>query len=60
MFNDESTHSERRAVLQGLLARGAADLGSGVHAPAEVNRLLARGDAEFRLFQQVGPALLSL
>lgn len=56
MFNDTATHSERQQVLQGLLARGAADVGSGVHGPAEVNRLLARGDAEFRLFQQVWAA----
>ena len=52
MFNDESTHVQRQALLQGLMARGAAEVGSGVHGPAEVNRLLARGDAEFRAFQQ--------
>ena len=57
MFNDTATHSERQRVLQSLLAAGAADVGSGVHGPPEVNRLLARGDAEFRLFQQVGCGL---
>ena len=53
MFNDESTHVQRQALLQGLMARGTAEVGSGVHGPAEINRLLARSDAEFRAFQQV-------
>jgi hypothetical protein len=53
MFNDESTHKERQQVLQSLMAKGAGDVGSGVHTPREINQLLARTDAEFRTFQQV-------
>ena len=54
LFNDSSTHAERQEVLQRLMAQGPNVLGSGVHSPVEVNRMLARSDAEFDLFQQVG------
>lgn len=52
MFNDDSTHKERVQVLQSLMAKGAADVGRGVHSPREINQLLARTDAEFCTFQQ--------
>jgi len=47
-----STHGERQQVLQALLARGAAQLGRGVHSRAELNQLLARTPGERALFQQ--------
>lgn len=63
MFNDRSTHAERQAVLQRLMTHPGAGSspGSGVHAAKDVNRMLARSEAEFDLFQQVSffPYLLS-
>jgi len=50
-----STHGERQQVLQALLARGAAQLGRGVHSRAELNQLLARTPAELALFQRACP-----
>ena len=57
MFNDRSTAAERQEVLQKLMTQGPNSLGSGTHSALDLNRMLARSETEFELFQQVCPVL---
>ena len=50
MFNDNSTHEQRQAVLKAIMARGAGDVVDSVHDEGEVNEMLARSPEEFGLF----------
>lgn len=53
MFNESATHDERQHLLQSLIAKGATDIGEGVHSEEEVNAMLARTPEEFHVFQKV-------
>ena len=53
MFNDKSTHTERQQVLQSIMQKGSDSIGSDVHTDTEINRMLARSDAEYQVFQEV-------
>lgn len=50
MFNDNSTHEQRQAVLKAIMARGAGDSVDSVHDEGEVNEMLARSPEEYALF----------
>lgn len=53
MFNESATHDERQHLLQSLIAKGATNIGEGVHSEEEVNDMLARTPEEFHVFQKV-------
>ena len=55
MFNDSSTHSERQQVLQSIMQKGSDAIGNDVHTDTQINKLLARSEEEYQLFQEVSP-----
>jgi hypothetical protein len=44
---------ERRELLEEIMRRGTERLGTDVPTEREINRLLARTEDEFQLFEQV-------
>ena len=60
MFNDSSTHSERQQVLQSIMQKGSDAIGNDVHTDTQINKLLARSEEEYQLFQEVSPAPVRL
>jgi len=53
LFNTTSTAQDRRALLQEILRRGTSSLGTDIPSEREINRLAARNDEEFRLFEKM-------
>lgn len=53
MFNQSSSHRDRQSVLQDILRQGVKALGKGVPTESEINRLIARNDDEFELFEKM-------
>lgn len=53
LFNTTSTAQERRALLEEIMRRGAQSLGTDVPSEREINRLAARSEDEFRLFEKM-------
>ena len=44
---------DRRALLQEILRRGTSSLGTDIPSEREINRLAARNDEEFWLFEKM-------
>ncbi|XP_072975768.1 probable ATP-dependent DNA helicase CHR719 [Typha angustifolia] len=53
LFNTTSTAQDRREMLQEIMRRGTSSLGTDVPSEREINRLAARNDDEFRLFEKM-------
>ncbi|KAH9291353.1 hypothetical protein KI387_043455, partial [Taxus chinensis] len=53
LFNNTSTQEERRAMLREIMRRGTNSLGVDVPSEREINRLAARNDEEFWLFEKM-------
>ncbi|KAH7434232.1 hypothetical protein KP509_06G006600 [Ceratopteris richardii] len=53
LFNTTSTAQERRELLEEIMRRGAHSLGTDVPSEREINRLAARTEEEFRLFEKM-------
>lgn len=53
LFNTTSTAQERRELLEEIMRRGAQSLGTDVPSEREINRLAARSEEEFRLFEKM-------
>eukprot|EP00850_Spirogloea_muscicola_P014529 SM000105S13874 [mRNA] locus=s105:267209:273460:+ [translate_table: standard] len=53
LFNTTSTAQERREMLEEIMRRGIDDLGSDIPSEREINRLTARSDEEFRMFEKM-------
>ncbi|CAD6272957.1 unnamed protein product [Miscanthus lutarioriparius] len=53
LFNTTSTAQDRRALLQEILRRGTSSLGTDIPSEREINRLAARTDEEFWLFEKM-------
>ncbi|XP_062179632.1 probable ATP-dependent DNA helicase CHR719 isoform X2 [Phragmites australis] len=53
LFNTTSTAQDRRAMLQEILRRGTSSLGTDIPSEREINRLAARNDGEFWLFEKM-------
>ncbi|KAL6607852.1 hypothetical protein ACP70R_040915 [Stipagrostis hirtigluma subsp. patula] len=53
LFNTTSTAQDRRAMLQEILRRGTSSLGTDIPSEREINRLAARNDEEFWLFEKM-------
>lgn len=53
LFNTTSTVQERREMLKEIMHRGTSSLGRDVPSEREINRLAARSDAEFWLFEKM-------
>ncbi|GAQ78262.1 putative SNF2 family DNA repair protein [Klebsormidium nitens] len=53
MFNQSSTAAERRELLEEIMRRGTQRLGTDVPSEREINRLLARTEDEFQMFEQI-------
>ncbi|MCO5585700.1 hypothetical protein L7F22_039636 [Adiantum nelumboides] len=53
LFNTTSTAQERRELLEEIMRRGAHSLGTDVPSEREINRLAARSEDEFRLFEKM-------
>ncbi|KAI5058249.1 hypothetical protein GOP47_0026942 [Adiantum capillus-veneris] len=53
LFNTTSTAQERRELLEEIMRRGAQSLGTDVPSEREINRLAARTEDEFRLFEKM-------
>uniref|UniRef100_A0A0D9WCP5 DNA helicase n=1 Tax=Leersia perrieri TaxID=77586 RepID=A0A0D9WCP5_9ORYZ len=53
LFNTTSTAQDRRALLQEILRRGTSSLGTDIPSEREINRLAARNDEEFWLFEKM-------
>lgn len=53
LFNTTSTAQERREMLEQIMRRGADSLGTDIPSEREINRLAARSDEEFWLFEKM-------
>ncbi|XP_078429763.1 SNF2/Brahma-type chromatin-remodeling protein CHR12 [Wolffia australiana] len=53
LFNTTSTAQDRREMLQEIMRRGTSTLGTDVPSEREINRLAARSDEEFWLFEKM-------
>lgn len=53
LFNTTSTAQDRRAMLEEIMRRGTRSLGTDVPSEREINRLAARSDEEFWLFEKM-------
>ncbi len=53
LFNTTSTAQERRDMLEEIMRRGTDALGTDVPSEREINRLSARGDDEFQIFEEM-------
>ncbi|KAG6513258.1 probable ATP-dependent DNA helicase CHR12 isoform X1 [Zingiber officinale] len=53
LFNTTSTAQDRRQMLQEIMQRGTSSLGTDVPSEREINRLAARTEEEFWLFERM-------
>ncbi|GAV85718.1 SNF2_N domain-containing protein/Helicase_C domain-containing protein [Cephalotus follicularis] len=53
LFNTTSTAQDRKAMLEEIMRRGTSALGNDVPSEREINRLAARSEDEFRMFQKM-------
>ncbi|GJN36078.1 hypothetical protein PR202_gb24914 [Eleusine coracana subsp. coracana] len=53
LFNTTSTAQDRRAMLQEILRKGTSSLGTDIPSEREINRLAARNEHEFWLFEKM-------
>ncbi|XP_057424188.1 probable ATP-dependent DNA helicase CHR12 isoform X2 [Lotus japonicus] len=53
LFNTTSTAQDRREMLEEIMRRGSRALGNDVPSEREINRLAARSDEEFWLFEKM-------
>ncbi|CAI8604754.1 unnamed protein product [Vicia faba] len=53
LFNTTSTAQDRREMLEEIMRRGSSSLGADVPSEREINRLAARSDEEFWLFEKM-------
>ncbi|KAL2610518.1 hypothetical protein R1flu_029091 [Riccia fluitans] len=53
LFNTTSTAQERREMLEEIMRRGADALGTDVPSEREINRLAARTDEEYEMFEEM-------
>ncbi|CAM6084117.1 unnamed protein product [Calypogeia fissa] len=53
LFNTTSTAQERREMLEQIMRRGADALGADVPSEREINRLAARSEEEFEVFEEM-------
>ncbi|KAK9289075.1 hypothetical protein L1049_017546 [Liquidambar formosana] len=53
LFNTTSTAQDRRQMLEEIMRRGTSALGTDVPSEREINRLAARSDEEFWLFEKM-------
>ncbi|KAM0882918.1 hypothetical protein ACQ4PT_031959 [Festuca glaucescens] len=53
LFNNTSTAQDRRVLLQEILKRGTSTLGTDIPSEREINRLAARTEEEFWLFEKM-------
>ncbi|KAJ6318581.1 hypothetical protein OIU76_014020 [Salix suchowensis] len=53
LFNTTSTAQDRREMLQDIMRRGTSSLGTDVPSEREINRLAARSQEEFRIFEDM-------
>lgn len=53
LFNTTSTAQERREMLEEIMKRGSDVIGTDVPSEREINRLSARGDDEFEIFEEM-------
>ncbi|XP_043698227.1 probable ATP-dependent DNA helicase CHR12 [Telopea speciosissima] len=53
LFNTTSTAQDRKDMLQEIMRRGTNSLGTDVPSEREINRLAARSDEEFWLFERM-------
>jgi SWI/SNF-related matrix-associated actin-dependent regulator of chromatin subfamily A protein 2/4 len=53
LFNTTSTAQDRRALLEDIMRRGTSSLGTDVPSEREINRLAARSDEEYWLFEKM-------
>lgn len=53
LFNTTSTAQDRKEMLEEIMRRGTSSLGTDVPSEREINRLAARSDDEFRMFEQM-------
>lgn len=51
LFNTTSTANERRALLEEIMKKGSSQIMAEMPSEKEVNKLLARNDNEFKLFE---------
>lgn len=53
LFNTTSTAQDRREMLEEIMRKGTSSLGTDVPSEREINRLAARSDEEFWLFEKM-------
>ncbi|CAI9118550.1 OLC1v1020137C1 [Oldenlandia corymbosa var. corymbosa] len=53
LFNTTSTAQDRRELLEEIMRKGTSSLGTDVPSEREINRLAARSDEEFWLFEKM-------
>lgn len=53
LFNTTATGEDRKAMLQEIMRRGTSSLGTDVPSEREINRLAARTEEEFWLFEKM-------
>ncbi|KAL3626246.1 putative ATP-dependent DNA helicase chr12 [Castilleja foliolosa] len=53
LFNTTSTAEDRRELLKEIMRKGTSALGADVPSEREINRLAARSDEEFWLFEKM-------
>ncbi|XVE81561.1 hypothetical protein DITRI_Ditri15bG0074700 [Diplodiscus trichospermus] len=53
LFNTTSTAKDRKEMLEEIMRRGTSSLGTDVPSEREINRLAARSDEEFRIFEKM-------
>ncbi|KAK4790333.1 hypothetical protein SAY86_017637 [Trapa natans] len=53
LFNTTSTARDRRELLEEIMRKGTSSLGTDVPSEREINRLAARSDDEFWLFEKM-------
>ncbi|KAI3704102.1 hypothetical protein L1987_74315 [Smallanthus sonchifolius] len=53
LFNTTSTAQDRREMLKEVMRRGTSSLGTDTPSEREINRLTARSDKEFWLFEKM-------
>ncbi|KAF9673907.1 hypothetical protein SADUNF_Sadunf10G0072700 [Salix dunnii] len=53
LFNTTSTAQDRKDMLEEIMRRGTSSLGTDVPSEREINRLAARSQEEFRIFEDM-------
>lgn len=53
LFNTTSTAQDRREMLEDIMRKGTSSLGRDVPSEREINRLAARSDEEFWMFEKM-------